>query len=135
MIPLIISRLIERGYKIYLPLHKSHSIVVQSPTGINQAFLLCELQNASLDLDRAPIARALRDEKADMLGVVDGITRTVWLIPCDAIEGRKAIRLGQRYEEYVIPEPSSLSYKEQREKRKMVLSHLKETARELGEKK
>ena len=130
MTSLIISRLIEKGFKVYIPLHRSHIIVVQ---GIDGALKRCELQNASIDKDRAPIARGFK-ESAELLGVVDGVTQTVWLIPADHIEGRQALRLGKRYEEYIIPEPQSLSYQEQKEKRAGILDELKNAARDLGAK-
>jgi len=136
---LIISRLIDSGYRVYIPLHKSHSIIIQkglkeSRDPFSLPLLLCELQNASTDSDRAPIARRPRDEEIDLLGVVDGITRTVWIIPREAFEGIRALRLGERYEEFIIPEPQSLSYKEQKKERKDVLQRLKDRAREVGEK-
>lgn len=132
MIPLIISRLIEKGCRIYIPLHKSFSIIIKDPNG---ELKTCELQNASQDTDRAPVARELRESTADLLGVADPLTKTVWIIPKEAFEGRRSVRLGRRYEEYIIPEPLSLSYQEQKEKRKEILSTLKETARALGERK
>lgn len=128
---IIISRLIEAGYRVHIPLHRTHVIIVQTPSGDLKT---CELQNASQDQDRAPIARGLKDSRVDLLGVVDGLTKTVWVIPKDAFEGRHSLRLGERYEEYIIPEPFSLSYKDQKKKRKETLGMLKDAAREMGEK-
>jgi hypothetical protein len=47
----------------------------------------------------------------------DRVTRTVWLLPIEALE-KKVIRLGKNYDRYIIPEPTSKAYLEQKEIRR-----------------
>ncbi len=42
------------------------------------------------------------------------MTKNVWAIPSNALEGLTAIRLGKKYDDYLIPEPVSLEYKERK---------------------
>ena len=128
MIPLILSRLIESNYQIYFPLFKSNIILVQR-LGLTK-IERCAVMNASQDKDNTPLIKLNRisDDKVDLICVCDPISRTVWSIPISSLENRKVIRLGSRYEEYVIPEPMSKTFQEQKAARIEKLKRLREEA-------
>ena len=121
--PLIISRLIEGGYIIYLPVNGSDVIVVRRGGG---SFQECFCTNASQDKDHSPILRCPVEPM--LTAVCDVITGTVWVIPMEEVDGKKNLRLGGLYEDYVVPEPLSRSYKEQKEIREERMRGVKEDA-------
>ena len=129
--PLIISRLIEAGYQVFMPIDGDNQIVVGKAKAENQAFLqLCYTSNASQDSDKAPILRCKPD--AVLSAVCDAATRTVWIIPSKMTIGKKVIRLGKLCEEFIIPEPLSRSFLEQKEIRQERFYALKERAYNVG---
>ena len=71
---------------------------------------------------------------AMITAVCDVTTKTVWIIPKDMIEGKQTIRLGQQYEEFVVPEPLSRSFQEQKGIRCERLRMLKEQAMKVANK-
>ena len=129
--PLIISRLIETGYRVFLPVDCDHQIVVGKAGSEGQAFLqLCNTSNASQDSDKSPIMRCSED--AILSAVCDAATRTVWIIPASVTNGKTTVRLGKLCEEFIIPEPLSRSYLEQKELRQERFYALKERAFNVG---
>jgi len=88
--------------------------------------------NASQDNDKTPLIRT-PENKVDLVACADQVSRTVWLIPFGALENRKVIRLGSRYEEYVVPEPTSKTFQEQKLARTNALRELKERARAIAQ--
>lgn len=130
MNPLIISRLIESGYQIFFPLHDDSELLLRNASG---SILSCGARNACQDGDKSPLLKSV--EGYDVVAVCDQATSTVWIIPSEILESRTSVRLGRKYDDYIIPPPSSLTYQEQRIKREILISSLKEKAREVGEKK
>ena len=88
--------------------------------------------NASQDNDKTPLIRT-PENKVDLVACADQVSRTVWLIPFGALESRKVIRLGPRYEEYVVPEPTSKTFQQQKLARIDALKALKERARAIAQ--
>jgi len=124
--PLIISRLIEIAYDVFLPISSDNVIIVRSP--LSDELEKCFTTTASQDKAKSPV---LRCPPTPMLtAVVDAPTRTVWLIPSKYTEGKQVLRLGIHYEEFIIPEPTSRSYLEQKEIRAERLGALKSKAYE-----
>lgn len=128
---IIISRLIEAGYDVYLPLN-AEDILVISEQGILKKVFCC---NAFADADASPILKS-NDKASDCsyLSAIDKATSTVWLIPIELLESRTMIRLGKKYEDYVIPAPLGLTFDEQRRIRQDASSTLTDLAREIAEK-
>ena len=124
--PLIISRLIEVGYDIYLPLTGDNVIIVKAP--ISDELEKCLTTTASQDKTKSPILRCPPEPM--LTAVVDTPTRTVWIIPSRYTEGKQVLRLGHHYEEFIIPEPTSRSYIEQKELRAERMGNLKSRAYE-----
>ena len=120
--PLIISRLIEAGHTVYLPVDGSSIILMRLPECSASIEVFCT--NASQDKDHSPILRC--PTEAMMTAVVDVPTRCVWLVPASLVEGRKNLRLGEEMEEFIIPEPLSPSFREAQELRRRRLEELEE---------
>ena len=125
--------MIEAGYNLFLPLDNRSELVMECPNG---QLLRCFLQNASIDKNRSPIARIPEEafDRGLFLAIYDKPTNSVWLIPPDQLESRQILRLGRKYEEFILPEPIGLSYKEQRDMRSARSSGLKEAAQEAADK-
>ena len=64
-----------------------------------------------------------------MVAVCDVITRTVWVIPKDYVTNRRSLRMGKDMEEFIVPEPSSPSFKEAQAMRKRRLESVEEDVR------
>lgn len=128
MNPLCISRLIESGYCVALPIGDDNTIIIARPGG---QWIDCLCQNASQDSDSSPIFRV--PLPVQLCAVCDRVTRTVWLLPPSIMEDRTILRLGNRYEEYILPEPLSLSSSEQKEERTEKMKALKDEARRTAE--
>jgi len=130
--PIIISRLIEANYQVYLPISGESLIVLKCPQG---ALLLCETQNASDSKEGSPVARCPDDafERSIWLAVFDKVTGSVWLLAPELMEARKNLRLGKKYEDCILPEPLAIGWKEQRDIRANREDELKLRAREAME--
>ena len=125
--PLIISRLIEAGYMVFIPIDGERTFVIEE----KQAFDCSELKkcialNASRDGKNNPFIKI--EGINSTIACVDKTTRTVWLLPSVCERPGKILRLGKNYERYIVPEPTSLSYQEQKEMRKIVSFDLHEKA-------
>lgn len=130
MNPLIISRLIESGYQVYLPIGGSSSeLIVKNQEGILRT---CRAQTASVDGDNSPILKV--SGKADITAVVDVRTRNVWIIPTAEIEESTAIRLGKKWDDCLIPEPTSIEFKDRKKMRSGYLEELRKKAMNMGKK-
>lgn len=128
--PLIISRLIEAGYSVFLPIDGGNTVIVKHQT--EAFFTECLTINVSQDQENSPI---LRCPPVPMLvAVCDVVTKTVWIIPAELVKDRKILRLGKQYEEYVIPEPTSSCYLEQKALRSERMEALKNRAKEIADK-
>ncbi len=126
--PLIISRLIEADYDVFIPINGNRAFVF---TDKNCQLVKCIALNASKDGEGTPFVKI--DGINNYIACCDKETRTVWLIPSDCYKAKKNLRLGINYEEYIIPEPKSLSYLEQKKLRKSLGSELLEKAKEVAE--
>ena len=124
--PLIISRLIEAGKTLYIPIGGENIIIIQTLDGP----VPCHTTNVSQDQSNSPILRT--PPVPMMTAACDALTKTVWLIPINAMEGKKICRLGKRYEEYIIPEPISKCYQEQKNARHYRLEELKKRAEQVA---
>ena len=122
MNPLCISRLIESGASVWIPADSSDIVIIDRGIGLEK----CLCQNASVDEDHAPILRC--PDKPILVAVADRSTKTVWLMPSDLMTDRTILRLGKRCDEYILPEPLSLSSEEQRAFKKEKMSLLREAA-------
>ena len=122
--PLIISRLIEAGYMVFIPIDGERVFVLAE----NEASELkkCVALNASRDGTNNPFVKI--EGINSTIACVDKTTRTVWLLPSVCERPSKILRLGRNYERYIVPEPTSLSYQEQKEMRKIVSFDLHEKA-------
>lgn len=127
--PIIISRLIEAGYGVYLPVDGDSRIVVTLPIedGSIDDYQIIWCTTASQDKDHSPIVKC--PLRAMITAVVDVVVGCVWVIPADLVEGRKNLRLGRDMEEFIIPQPISPSFREAQEKRKRRLKALEEDTR------
>ena len=131
MNPIILARLIDNYNDIFASLDGSGLMIAEVGGSIRR--ILC--MNACEDKDRAPILRNVPTiENVDEIATFDKATKTVWLIPSELLEARTIIRLGKKYEDFIIPEPTSLTFEEQKRKRKDLLSTLLTQARNVGEK-
>lgn len=134
MNPLVISRLIEHGYSIYAPIGEGEELILEYPSV--RRLLRCICTNVSKDRENAPILRASRLQSlhsCDLVAACDSLTRTVWLVPSEELEGKTMIRLGQRYEQHVIPEPLSKDYQQQKIARNRAFEGLRESALAVAE--
>ena len=128
--PLVISRLVESGFSIYLPLDGSNELYIRSKAISSlDPPTRCKITIATASKDSNPIARVHNDKA--QIAVLDLVTETVWLFPPGYCEDRINIRLGKETEQFVLPEPSSLSFIEQKEKRTSRLTSLKAQAKKM----
>ena len=128
---LIISRLIESGIEIFLPLSNSEIFLIKTNHLLN-IILPCKSVIASSggsDQTNSPVARVNRCKIT--LAVLDEFSRTVWLLPESFCSDQVNLRMGEKLEEFILPEPSSLSFLEQKEKRSGRLNDLQEQARNM----
>lgn len=123
--PLIISRLIEAGYTVYLPIDGAAAVVVREPRG--DALCECYCVNVSQDQDHSPILKCPADPM--IVAAADVTTGTVWIVPVDYVAERKTLRMGRDMEEFIVPQPKSPSFKEAQEMRKRRLKALEEDVR------
>jgi len=93
------------------------------------AIQTCLARTASVDNNRSSVLSIKRTAGFDLYGVYDPATKNVWVIPIEALEDRVAIRLGKRYDDYLIPEPKSEEYRERKKRRGRFLEALRERAR------
>ena len=122
--PIIISRLIEGGYTVFLPLDGAAALVVRKKGGELQE---CFCTSVTQDKDHSPILRCPVEPM--LTAVCDVVTGTVWIVPADYVTARKNLRLGKDMEEFICPEPASPSYKEAQEVRKRRLQALEDDVR------
>lgn len=127
MNPIIISRLIESGYQVFLPVDGGSELLIR---GLDQKVLTCRAQTASANSEFNSVFKIIKG--FDMLAGYDPVTKNVWVIPSEILDGLTAIRLGKKYEDYLVPEPTSIEYKDRREKRQAYLDSLKQKASEIG---
>lgn len=127
--PLIISRLLEDNISIFLPIDGEKTFVVADKK--TSELKRCVALNASRDGDGTPFIKVDKINLA--IACVDKTTRTVWFLPANCYRPNKVLRLGKNYERYIIPEPNSLSYREQKEMRRDCVPSLIEIARKAGE--
>ena len=123
--PLIVSRLIEAGYTVYLPVDGAAALVVRKHA--ENEFHECLCTNVSQDLHHSPILKCPSDSM--IVAVCDVVTGTVWIVPREYVEDRKSLRMGKSMEEFIVPEPSSPSFKEAQEMRKRRLEAVEEDVR------
>lgn len=129
---LIISRLIESGYQVFIPLGgDSSELLLITSEGKNTIIKKCKARTASIDEGNSSVLK-ISDGAFDILAAFDPISMNVWAIPRDILENRKAIRLGKRYDDYLIPEPVSEAYRDRKKVRRGFLDDLKEQARDIG---
>lgn len=121
--PLIISRLIEAELRVYLPVDGGSDLVVTNGSTLD----MCYCGVVSQDKTHSPILKCPAD--AMLTAACDPVTRTVWLIPKDFVEGKKSLRLGKDMEEFIVPEPKSPSFKEAQRIRRERLEALDEDVR------
>lgn len=126
--PLIISRLIEAGMEVFLPVDGGKEFVVREKDG---RIKICVGLNAAKDGTNNSLVKI--KGIASSIAVCDKVTRTVWFLPEDCDRPRDILRLGVHYEEFIIPEPNSLCYLEQKEKRKGTSLELLKRAQDIGE--
>ena len=127
--PLIISRLIEADFTVFLPIDGEKSfVIISKDTGM---LIECIALNAAKDAENAPFIKV--EGITTAIACVDKTTRTVWFLPRDCYKPSKILRLGKNYEEFIIPEPNSLSYQEQKAMRKKTNPSLLLRAKEIAE--
>ena len=127
--PLIISRLIEAGYGVYLPVDGGSDLVGVPPVdhgGVDD-YQIIHCACVSQDKDHSPILKC--PAVAMITAACDVVTRTVWIIPKGCVEERKSLRLGKDMEEFIVPEPKSPSFKEAQKIRRERLETLEEDVR------
>jgi len=128
--PLIISRLIEENLEVFYPLSGKSELLVRSSNGeISRVIAV----NACQDREGTPFLKNPFDKDRDLddlVAVCERVTRTVWVIPSSLLEERTMIRLGKKYDDYIIPEPQSIAYQEQKRMRTGMMDLLKDEARE-----
>ena len=125
----IISRLIEADYEIYLPIDGDKTFIIINKE--TRELERCIALNASKDGESSPFIKV--DKINSIIACVDKQTRTVWLLPFGCYRPAKILRLGKNYERYIIPEPNSLSYQEQKQMRKSVSFNLLQKAKDAVE--
>ena len=125
---LIISRLIEAGYQIFLPIGGGSELIVRDLSG---ELRRCDTRNASIDGENSPVLR-VSGRGFDLIAAFDPGSSSVWVIPKEELEDRMAIRLGKKWDDWLIPEPRSREYRERRDARRGFLKSLKEKARGVG---
>jgi len=125
---LIISRLIESGYQVFIPVSGGSEILLRSLDGRIQR---CRARTASIDANGSSVLRI--SEGFDLIAVYDPVTKNVWGIPSEVLKGLTAIRLGKKWDDYLIPEPRSIEYKNRKASREEYLEALRDQARKKGE--
>ena len=127
MNPLIISRLIESGVEVFLQIGGEERILIKKNNALSGVIACVVAQ----DENHSPIARVQKmDGEIGFLAACDPVTRSVWLIPVSEVESMQTLRLGKKYDDYIIPEPLSMGWKEQRDQRVAAMSEIKERAKE-----
>lgn len=126
---LIISRLIEAGYQVFIPIGEGSELIVRDSSG---ELRRCEARNASIDGENSPVLR-VSGRGFDLIAAFDPGSLSVWVIPKEELEDRMAIRLGKKWDDWLVPEPRSREYQERRDARRGFLESLREKARGVGE--
>lgn len=130
---LAISRLIEYGLRVYIPLQRTlNTIIVETE---DSRLHRCKCVFSTADKSKNPIVKLYDPddrEKPDMVAVIDKLTKTVWLFPASIIKDKQSVRLGKPYEQFIIPEPTSLDYQQQKEIRQRRHIELREKAKLLA---
>lgn len=93
---------------------------------------VCDARNASIDGENSPVLR-VSGRGFDLIAAFDPGSNSVWVIPKKELENRMAIRLGKKWDDWLVPEPRSKEYQERRDARRGFLKSLKEKARGVGE--
>ncbi len=127
MHPLIISRLIESGYQVFFPIGGGNELLVRDLDG---EIKTCVARTASTNDEHSSVLK--NQTGFDLIAAYDPATKNVWIIPSNVLENMTAIRLGRKYEEYLIPEPVSMEYRDRRKDRVRYYDSLKEKASKLG---
>lgn len=125
--PIILSRLLQEDerFDTFISLSKEE-VLIRYPDG--EISLVLQI-NACRDKEGSPVLKCSKKLRGiQMVAAYDAETKTVWVIPAEELEDRVSVRLGEKWEDYVIPPPSSLSFQERRKRRK----DLKDRARELA---
>ena len=125
---LIISRLIEAGYQVFLSVGNGSELIVRDPSG---ELRRCEARNASIDGENSPVLR-VSGRGFDLIAAFDPGSSSVWVIPKEELEDRMAIRLGKKWDDWLIPAPISKEYQERRDARRGYLDALKKKAMGVG---
>ena len=125
---LIISRLLASKIEIFLPLSDSSIFYIKKDRFLD-LLLPCKSLLSASDREHTPIARVNRTKIS--LAILDQFTETVRLLPEGFCSTQVNLRLGEKLEEFILPEPSSKSFQEQREERTGRLSKLKAQAKSM----
>jgi hypothetical protein len=128
--PIIISRLLEAEIAVWVPLDETNEIYIQRSPDL---LVCCVAIKATNDGDNNPLIKVNGTEKT--VAAFDPRTRNVWLLPDGHCINKTNIRLGGSHEKYLLPEPKSLSYLEQKAKRSNRLKNLKAQASDMIEEK
>ena len=127
--PLIISRLIESGRDVYLPIGTDELVTFTDDIGFEKIICI----NAYQDKDSTPFIKTPTGiESYAYISCVDKETKTVWLLPVELFESRTMLRLGKKYEDFIIPPPISLTTEEQKRRRQDKNQNLASQAAEIA---
>ena len=129
MHPLVISRLIEAEYHVFIDTAGSNQILIVNKEG---NIFKCEGLTASVSKEYNPIIRCPRPG-INYIVAADAITKNVWLLPASLFESQTGIRLGKKYDDFLIPEPRSKEYQERKQIRDEYLQSLKDAAKQVAE--
>lgn len=123
MHPIIVSRLIESNYQVFIPVGGGSELLLKDSSGNIKT---CKARIASTDTNHSSVLKSVRG--FDVIAVYDPVTQNVWVIPSDVLEDLTAIRLGKKYDDYLVPEPRSVEFKERKKDQSRYLDQLKERA-------
>ena len=131
---LIVSRLIESGYQVFISVGmNADTLLVISPEGNIQK---CRARTASIDKGNSSVLKiSEREMSVDIVAAFDPVSRNVWVIPSIELSGMTAIRLGKKWDDYLAPEPVSIEFKERKASRDAYLEGLMDRARGVADKK
>jgi len=109
---IVLSKLITSNYQVFIPVFSEIKdvLVVSSKSGLE--FCLCLSAYLQKGEDSAPVLsltkqrdneqRMMKENDFDSILVVEENSQTVWKIPLNLISSNQIIRLGKKYENYIL---------------------------------
>jgi len=105
---LSIEALSKNGYVVYIPLHDFQpqrivAVKMKASIRANQAYNLCALMKPHKPEIGSPTLRIPKHpDTYDYILGVDTDSEKVWMIPIEDVLNMSVIRLGERYNNYII---------------------------------